>query len=72
AENEKFSLFDFVKVIFPFSLASYLMIGFFFALNIYGVVEISNAYLVIVILSSLTLPHAVVMNIFYQNHNARI
>ncbi|MEM9916896.1 MAG: Brp/Blh family beta-carotene 15,15'-dioxygenase [Bacteroidota bacterium] len=66
-DNPSFSLFDFVKVIFPFSILSYLMVGLFFALSIFGVVQISNAYLVIVILSSLTLPHAVVMHIFYNN-----
>ena len=67
AENPSFSILDFIKVIFPFSILSYILVGTFFILSMYGVVEISNAYLILVILSSLTLPHAVVMHIFYNN-----
>ena len=65
-DNPSFGLLDFVKVIFPFSILSYVMGGLLFALSLFEVLNISQASLILIMLSSLTLPHAVVMHIFYR------
>lgn len=65
-DDKDFSFFKFIKIIFPFSMLSYLMTGLLLLLNIYGIINISTASLLLILLSSVTLPHAVVMNIFYN------
>ncbi len=67
-DNPAFGLIDFIKVVIPFSILSYVMGGLLFALSLFEIIQISQASLILIMLSSLTLPHAVVMHIFYHTN----
>jgi Brp/Blh family beta-carotene 15,15'-monooxygenase len=60
------SLKGFVKLVAPFSLLSILGIGFLYALIEWQFLDISFGYGLMVIISSITLPHVFVMDDFYQ------
>lgn len=60
------SRFGFIKLLTPFSLLSFLGIAALFFLIYFGVIDISYGYCVLIIISSITLPHVFVMNQFYK------
>ncbi len=60
------SFWGFIKMVAPFSLFSILGIGFLYALIEMQLLEVSFGYGLMVIISSITLPHVFVMDDFYQ------
>jgi Brp/Blh family beta-carotene 15,15'-monooxygenase len=60
------SLMGFVKLVAPFSLLSILGLGFLYALIEWQLIDISFGYGLMVIISSITLPHVFVMDDFYK------
>lgn len=66
AQKITHSLAGFVKLVAPFSLLSILGIAFLYALIEWQFLEISFGYGLMVIISSITLPHVFVMDDFYQ------
>lgn len=57
---------QFVKLLFPFSLLSIVGIIALYALIYFGYLQISYAYCLLIVISSITLPHVYVMNKFYE------
>lgn len=64
--KKNFKYIDFVKDLAPFTLLSLFGISFFYILSEMELFELSLPLLVLISISSLTLPHAVVMEIFYS------
>ena len=60
------TIFGFVKLLLPFSLLSLLGIGFLYALIALGWVNISSGFAMMVVISSITVPHVFVMERFYR------
>jgi Brp/Blh family beta-carotene 15,15'-monooxygenase len=60
------SLFDFVKLITPFTFLSIFGILFLYALIYFDFLGLSYGYGLLIIISSITLPHVFVMNRFYH------
>ena len=64
--NKNYSFLKFIRALIPFTALSIIGISFFYLLSIFGVIDLSLPLLLLVSISSLTLPHAVVMEIFYR------
>ncbi|MCH2215099.1 MAG: Brp/Blh family beta-carotene 15,15'-dioxygenase [Flavobacteriales bacterium] len=60
------SLTSFVKLLTPFSLISLLGLFLLFGLIHFGILKISFGYCVLIMISSITLPHVFVMDKFYH------
>lgn len=60
------SIKDFVNMIAPFSILSILGLLILFALIYIGVLKFSYGYMFLIMISSITTPHAFVMNHFYS------
>lgn len=56
---------SFVKLITPFTLFSIAGIAFLFALIHLDIIQLSYGYTLMIVISSITLPHVFVMNSFY-------
>ncbi len=65
-EREVSSVKGFIYLLTPFTLLSVVGIAFMFGLIHFDVLTISYGYCLIIIISSITLPHVFVMNRFYD------
>ncbi len=65
-ERKGFSVREFIKLVAPFTMLSIFGIGFLFALIALEFLQLSYGYVFLIIVSSITLPHAFVMNRFYN------
>ena len=65
-DNPKFSFFDFLKLLAPYSILSIFFTTILLLLSYYSYIPYSIPFLSIIIISVITLPHAIVMNIFYN------
>jgi Brp/Blh family beta-carotene 15,15'-monooxygenase len=65
-DNPKFSILDFLKLLAPYSILSIFFTTILLLLSYYSYIPYSIPFLSIVIISVITLPHAIVMNIFYN------
>ncbi len=65
-ESKKFNLIIFLKLVTPYTLLSLFFTGLFFILSYNELISISIPLLSIIIISAITLPHAIVMHIFYN------
>jgi len=61
-----FSYENFIKLLFPYTLVSVLGSAILLYLSNIGIIKISGVMLVLIFISTLTLPHSFVMNDFYQ------
>ena len=66
SEDANFSMIDFLKLLLPYSMLSIFFTSILLALSHWGFLKISIPYLSIIIISVITLPHAIVMHIFYN------
>ena len=66
SERTDFSLMDFMKLLLPYSSLSIFFTAVLVLLSYHGIINISVPFLAIIIISVITLPHAIVMNIFYN------
>jgi Brp/Blh family beta-carotene 15,15'-monooxygenase len=66
SEDGSFSLVEFLKLLLPYSLLSIFFTSVLLALSHLGYLAISIPFLSIIIISVITLPHAIVMHIFYN------
>ena len=65
-ENKKFSFSNFLKLLAPYSILSIFGTTFLLLLSYFSYIPYSIPFLAIIIISVITLPHAIVMNIFYN------
>jgi len=65
-DNPKFSFLDFLKLLAPYSILSIFFTTILLLLSYYSYIPYSIPFLSIIIISVITLPHAIVMNIFYN------
>ena len=65
-EDNKFSIMSFLKLLAPYSILSIIGTSFLLILSYYNLIPYSIPFLAIIIISVITLPHAIVMNIFYN------
>lgn len=65
-ESKNFNLINFLKLVTPYTLLSLFFTGLFFVLSYNELISISIPLLSIIIISAITLPHAIVMHIFYN------
>jgi len=65
-EREVSSVKSFIFLLAPFTLLSIIGIAFMFGLIHFDILSISYGYCLIIIISSITLPHVFVMNRFYD------
>lgn len=65
-EKQANSLLDFLKLLAPFSLLSFFGIGALFLTIHLEIFAISYGYCMLILISSITLPHVFVMNQFYR------
>jgi len=65
-EDNKFSIMSFLKLLAPYSMLSIIGTSFLLILSYYNFIPYSIPFLAIIIISVITLPHAIVMNIFYN------
>lgn len=65
--DPQFSIFDFIKLLFPYSLVSIIFSGLILGGSYLGFIALSMPFLSLIIISVITLPHAIVMNIFYSD-----
>ena len=66
SEDVSFSLIKFLKLLLPYSLLSIFFTSVLLILSHIGILGISIPFLSIIIISVITLPHAIVMHIFYN------
>ncbi|MGB6034865.1 MAG: Brp/Blh family beta-carotene 15,15'-dioxygenase [Cryomorphaceae bacterium] len=66
SENKIKSASGFIKLLLPFSLLSFLGIGMLFLTIHLEWLSISYGYCMLILISSITLPHVFVMNQFYR------
>lgn len=66
SENESFTVFEFIKLLLPYSVLSIVFTVLLLSLSYWGIINISVPFLAIIIISVITLPHAIVMTIFYS------
>ena len=66
SEDVSFSLVKFLKLLLPYSLLSIFFTSVLLILSHIGFLGISIPFLSIIIISVITLPHAIVMHIFYN------
>lgn len=60
------SVSDFIRMVLPLTLFSFAGIAFLFSLIFFDILSLSYGYCLLIIISSITLPHVVVMNKFYD------
>lgn len=65
-EKSNFRLIDFIKLLMPYTLLSVFFTVVILLLSHKGIIPISVPLLSLVIISVITLPHAIVMHIFYH------
>ena len=65
-ENAQFSILDFLKMLAPYSILSIFFTTILLSLSYLNYIPYSIPFLSIMIISVITLPHAIVMNIFYN------
>ena len=65
-EDKSFSIISFLKLLAPYSILSIIGTSFLLILSYYNLIPYSIPFLAIIIISVITLPHAIVMNIFYN------
>ena len=65
-DEKNFSFLKFLKLLAPYSLLSIFGTGLLLYLSYYNYISYSIPFLAIIIISVITLPHAIVMNIFYN------
>jgi hypothetical protein len=65
-DNPEFSFLDFLKLLAPYSMLSIFFTTILLLLSYYSYIPYSIPFLSIIIISVITLPHAIVMNIFYN------
>ena len=65
-ESNNFNLFVFLKLVTPYTLLSLFFSGLVFILSSKDIISISIPLLSLIIISAITLPHAIVMHIFYR------
>ena len=65
-ENNNFNIMSFLKLLAPYSILSIIGTSFLLVLSYYNYIPYSIPFLAIIIISVITLPHAIVMNIFYN------
>jgi len=65
-ENNNFSIKSFLRLLAPYSILSIVGTSFLLTLSYYNLIPYSIPFLAIIIISVITLPHAIVMNIFYN------
>jgi len=66
AEKEVHSFLNFMQLLSPFTLVSIAGIAMLFALIYLNILKLSYGYLLLMVISSITLPHVFVMNSFYN------
>ncbi|WKK86425.2 Brp/Blh family beta-carotene 15,15'-dioxygenase [Marivirga arenosa] len=66
SENIISNLKGFLKLLTPFSVLSFAGILFLFALIYFNIISLSYGYIMLIIISSITLPHVFVMDQFYN------
>ena len=65
---EKTSIIKFIKILFPHSFISLLFVSFLIILSQKNFIVVSELLLLIISISVITLPHAIVMTKFYENN----
>jgi hypothetical protein len=65
-ENADFTIWNFLKLLAPYSTLSIIGTTILLLLSYYNIISYSIPFLSIMIISVITLPHAIVMNIFYN------
>jgi hypothetical protein len=65
-ENTGFTIWNFIKLLAPYSILSIIGTTILLLLSYYNIISYSIPFLSIMIISVITLPHAIVMNIFYN------
>jgi Brp/Blh family beta-carotene 15,15'-monooxygenase len=60
---------SFILQLLPYTLLSILGGAFLFILNMQGYFYMSSAFILLVLVSSITLPHSIVMESFYHHHS---
>ena len=65
---EKTSVIKFIKILFPHSFISLLFVSFLIILSQKNFIDVSELLLLIISISVITLPHAIVMTKFYENN----
>lgn len=65
-KNAELSVLGFIKMVAPFTLISLFGMAFLFILVELGIIKFSYGYVFLISISSITLPHAYVMNKFYN------
>jgi Brp/Blh family beta-carotene 15,15'-monooxygenase len=65
-ENQQFKLLDFIKLLVPYSILSIFFTTILLLLSYNNIIDYSVPLLSLMIISVITLPHAIVMNIFYN------
>jgi hypothetical protein len=65
-ENAGFTIWNFLKLLAPYSTLSIIGTTILLLLSYYNIISYSIPFLSIMIISVITLPHAIVMNIFYN------
>ena len=66
SENHDFSVLEFIKLLLPYSALSIVSTTLLLLAAYWGYIGISIPFLAIIIVSVITLPHAIVMTIFYS------
>jgi beta-carotene 15,15'-dioxygenase len=64
--NSKLKLTKFIKLLLPLTFISLLGIFLVYLLSVYEIIEISLPFLLLIVVSSLTIPHSFVMESFYK------
>jgi hypothetical protein len=65
-ENQQFKLLDFIRLLAPYSMLSIFFTTILLLLSYHNIIDYSVPLLSLMIISVITLPHAIVMNIFYN------
>ena len=65
-EDKSFSIISFLRLLAPYSILSIIGTSFLLILSYFSLIPYSIPFLAIIIISVITLPHAIVMNIFYN------
>jgi Brp/Blh family beta-carotene 15,15'-monooxygenase len=65
-DSDNFRVIDFIKILTPYSLLSIFFTALIIALSYFGIISYSVPLVSIIIISVITLPHAIVMHIFYN------
>lgn len=64
-KRKQFLTFSFIRLLVPYTLLSGVMIGLFLWLSHIGILEFSKIFVMLVLVSAITLPHSFVMEFFY-------